>query len=347
MEYPFHVYGIIPGVLDREMQLSDNYLDSIVQLAKMAEKYKFCGALIHHNHHVINPWMLAAAIIQQTDKFIPLIALQPNSMSPYTAAKMVESFDVLYGRKVSLNLITGAVKEEFEQLGDYLCHDERYYRLGEYIQTMRSLLTSSDCVSYSGQYYQFNEATLVPGLLSQEKMPTFFVAGSSETGLKIALEQADVVVTHPEPINTFKEHLNVVIRDHRVNLGIRIGIITRPDKEEAWLIAKKRFPQTRIGNIKTTMKKKSESVWIRNLAELADQGDLFDEVFWIGAYRSSKSYCAYLVGSYGQVALYLSEYFNLGVNYLLLDGPFHEEEFIHINQILKKTMELSTFASKV
>lgn len=334
------VYCIVPGFADSSKQVAGTYLESVIQLSKLAERSGFDGALIHYNHHVINPWMIASAVVQHTERFLPLIALQPVSMPPYTAAKMIEGIQQLYGRTVDINMITGAVNNELLQIGDTIHHDERYERLIEYIDVVKLLLTSNgEEVSYKGKFYSIDNVALSPGMREDSMPPTFFVAGSSEAGVKAAVSSADVMVTHPGPIDEFVLKVKDRVASHRINLGIRVGIIARVSRKEAWEVAYAMFPYSRQGDIKLKLKKNSDSNWIRELAQLADSREVIDEVFWMGAYRTGKSYCAYLVGDYDTVARYLYQYLKAGVKYLLIDGPYDDEEFEHVSRVLAATEE--------
>ena len=334
------VYCIVPGIADSSKHRGATYLEAIVNLVKLAEAYGYDGALIHYNHHVINPWLITSVVAQHTERFIPLVALQPVSMPPYTAAKMIEGINRLYGRTVNINMITGAVRSELHQLGDTINHDERYERLSEYVDIVRLLLTSRGKeVSYKGKYYIIENCLLTPGLRDDLPLPTFFVAGSSDAGIRAAISCADVMVTHPLPINQFIRNTKEKVSARRIDLGIRIGIIARESSREAWNTAREMFPPSRQGDIKMKLKKNSESNWIRELAELADTQEVIDEVFWMGAYRNGKSYCAYLIGNYDTVARYLSRYYEAGVTYLLLDGPYDHAEFEHIGRALAAAEE--------
>lgn len=106
MCYNFEIYYQIP--VKRQ---DESYLDNVIRIAKLSEKYNFTGALIYYDHHTIDPWIIATAAIQHTNKFIPIIAALPYSFPPFTTAKMVQSLSALYGRKVNLNLITWLEKK--------------------------------------------------------------------------------------------------------------------------------------------------------------------------------------------------------------------------------------------
>jgi len=120
------VFGTIPGILDKDHHAEDNYVSSIVAISRWAEVSGFQGALVRYNHHVLNPWIVAEQLMEHTTGFIPLVAVQPASMHPYTLAKTIEGLTQMYNRPVYLNMVTGAVSDELRHLGSTLDHDERY-----------------------------------------------------------------------------------------------------------------------------------------------------------------------------------------------------------------------------
>ena len=334
MSYPFRVYGLIPGIDRFTYTHRDEYLRAVIDIARLADEYHYTGSLIHYNHLVINPWIISSIIVQQTTHHIPLIALQPASMPPLTVAKMIESVAFLFGRAVSLNIVAGAARAELEAIGDTVDHDQRYERMREYIEIIRLLCTQEN-VTYRGKYYVVKDLRLKPGIPAN-LLPRIFVAGSSPAGIQVALDVADVVVTHPQPAALFKQHQVDQIQTTHVNLGIRLGIIARATATDAWSEATQRFPPSRKGGIRTMMQKSSESQWIKDLAHLASEGEIYDEVFWMGAYHSGSANCPYLVGSYDQVAAYLGRYLALGVQDVLVDGPLTRDEFYHTDQAFQR-----------
>lgn len=334
MSYPFRLYGLIPGIDRFRYTHRDEYLKAVTEMARLADEYGYIGSLLHYNHQVINPWMVASIIIQQTTHHIPLIALQPASMPPLTVAKMIESLAYLFGRPVSLNIVAGAARAELEAIGDTVDHDERYERMREYIEIIR-LLCMGENVTYRGKYYAVKDLRLKPGIVA-DMLPRIFIAGSSPAGIQVALDVADVVVTHPQPADLFKQHQIDQIKTTRVSIGIRLGIIARPTAEAAWIEAWQRFPPSRKGGIRTMMQKSSESQWIKDLAYLASEGEVYDEVFWMGAYHSGSANCPYLVGNYDQVAAYLGRYLALGTQDILVDGPLTREEFDHTDRVFQR-----------
>ncbi|TMD03479.1 MAG: LLM class flavin-dependent oxidoreductase [Chloroflexi bacterium] len=291
MSEPFALYSVVPGIRDRHLHLAGSYRDSVVAAAVLAEQHGFTGTLLHYNFHALDPWMLAQSVIQATSRLTPLVATQPAAIPPQTLARFVIAIAHLYGRRVDVNLVIGARPDEMRAIGDELDHDARYHRAREYVQAVRALLTSSDAVSWQGSYYGFRDLLLEPHLPSG-MLPRYFIAGSSPAGIETACLVGDVAVTHPGPWTEFEtEFINPIrSRSRQAELAVRVGIIARPTKDEAWVVARERFPTTRSGQLQTVIKTRAESHWVRSLAQHALQQETYDEVLWLGAYGAGQAY---------------------------------------------------------
>ncbi len=328
---PVQYYCQIPGV--NHYATKEEYIRNSIHIAQLSETYGIVGSLSFFNHGVLDPWAVSSIVIQQTASHIPLIAVQPYMYPPYTVAKLIHSFAYLYNRRIDLNMITGAVTGELQQIGDHSDHSSRYRKLHEYVQVLRMLLESDAPVTFEGDYYRVSKLDFKPRLADECLRPKIFMAGSSEEGMETGLKVADYVVTHPGPLEHFKASFSEKFRNTEVQAAIRLEIIARPSSAEAWKAAYSRYPSNRHGSIQLRLKRNSESSWQRTLAELALASETYDEVFWMGGYMNGGIYSPVLVGDYEQVARYLNGYYALGVKAVLLGSMYSEEDFVHFNQV--------------
>lgn len=300
--------------------------------AGRAERHGYDGMLLFYNHRSLDPWLLSATIMQHTSRIVPLVALQPYAVPPFTAAKMIKTLATLHGRRVDINLIVGADPNELRQVGDTTPHDERYQRAVEYIETLRRMVSSDEAIDHEGVHYRFRGLCMAAAV-PPELRPRILLAGSSDAGRAAAARIADVAVTHPEPVDTFGQEF-VRSLPPGLRFGLRIGLLARPSAEDAWREARARYPEDRRGLITTTLKRSSESRWSRRLANLAVEGDVYDGVYWTGAVRSGRSSLPVLVGDYAQVREYLSGYLALGATTLLVGGVESAEDFQHVDAVV-------------
>ncbi|MDX3312431.1 LLM class flavin-dependent oxidoreductase [Streptomyces sp. NPDC054884] len=320
-----HVYSVTPPSAGSGDPAQD-YRNQVTAAARHSEQAGRRGILIPHNLHEVDPWPLAVHVGAVTDSLVPLIALQPASVPPHTAAAMAASYAVLYGRPLYFNLVAGARDDELRMTGDMLGHDERYARMRVYGRVLRALLRG-ETVDLESDWYTYRQFRLTPcpEVLARCKV---FVAGSSEAGRAVAGEIADVVVTHPAPYEDWVREFRTPLLDsgYGGELGIRVGIIARPERAAAWAAARERFPETWQGRQETLLKTVSRNSWSRQLAvravdeSEAPAGGEDADPYWLGAFRSGQASAPFLVGSHEDVADRLGAYLGAGVRHVLLNG---------------------------
>lgn len=326
-------YSQIPSS-KQERNGNISYIDFIKQISEASESYGFHGSLIYHNHYMCDQWTVANIVLSSTQKLVPLIATQPNQTPPHVLAKKVQTFYALYNRLVELNFITGNNIKELKEIGDIEGHSARYERLEEFIEVIQDIFSTSQEVNYSGKYYEYKNLYQFPIIESLEK-PSFFLAGASEEGLRLAEKYADFSLTRPGPAEELQSKYN---KYNIPNLAIRIGILARQTKEEAWWEFDRKFKINRIGKIRALSNKKSTIINNKEIAEYAlayDETVSNDSVYSLNSYLSGNNNNPYLVGSYEEVAKYISKYRKYGVNAMLVSDLFSIEEFKHISKVIK------------
>jgi alkanesulfonate monooxygenase len=307
----------------------------LTELARRAENHGFTGLLVFYDHMILDPWAVTGVLLQQSAALVPLVALQPYALPPFTAAKIIGSLVSLYGRRVDLNIITGAAPEELDQIGDKLDHDKRYAQATEYVNLLRRLLSSEEPVTWNGDYYQFRDLQ-INAKLPEHLQPRIFVAGSSEASRHLAEQVGHVMITHPEPVDLFAANFLAARKDSDQAIGVRVGLVARETDEEAWAAALKDHHVSRAARLRTLLKRESQSEWNRRMAQLASEADLYDGVYWTGLYSTGRTAAPLLVGSYDKVGEYLGRYIALGVSKLLLTKVDTEDDFRHAHAVLAR-----------
>ena len=314
----------------------ETYLQRVVDVARWSERAGCKGILVYSDNRLADPWLISHIIIQNTVRLCPLVAVQPVYMHPYAVAKMVASFGHLHGRRIYLNMVAGGFKNDLVALNDTTPHDKRYDRLIEYTLIIRELLAGPAAVSCEGEFYKVKNLRLTPPLRS-ELFPGIFVSGSSDAGLAAAKAIGATAVKYP------KAPGEEVAPDEGVGAGVRVGIIAREDGDEAWRIARERFPEDRRGQLTHQLAMKvSDSVWHGQLSELAEATASGDSPYWLVPFENYKTMCPYLVGSYERVGEELSRYIAVGYRSFILDIPPNEEDLHHTNRAFHRAMTLVT-----
>ena len=291
---------------------ADGYLAAVRGAARAAEAAGFAGALVYSDNHTVDPWVVAQAVLAATERFEPLVALQPVYAHPYAVAKKIASYAFVYGRRICLNLVAGGVRNDLLALGDPTPHDERYDRLIEYTQLIERLLTESEPVTFEGRYYGVQGLPLVPAMPPQLR-PLLYISGSSPAGLKASEVLDAVPVRYPEPSG------EAPYGGPRGG-GVRIGIIARDTDEEAWSVAHERFPKSRAGRLaQMAARGSSDSHWTAKLSAAEEFPGGPESPYWMGPFLNYATYCPYLVGSHEKVEAELVRYVEGGCEAFIMD----------------------------
>lgn len=310
-----------------------DYLRQVHEVAAWSEAAGCEGILIYTDNGLVDPWTVAHAIVTGTQRLVPLVAVQPVYMHPYTVAKIVSSIGFFHGRRMYLNMVTGGFKNDFTALNDPTPHDERYARVVEYTAIIQGLLRG-ETVSRMGRHYGVVNLKLAPPLPA-ELYPGFMVSGSSAAGLDAARELGALAVQYPKPADQQEPPPPDVAA-----LGIRVGIVTRETGAEAWAVARARFPEDRKGQITHQLAMRvSDSHWHQQLSDLGKGGAEEENPYWMVPFENYKTFCPYLVGSYDRVAEELTRYLGLGYRTVILDVPASPVELEHIGNACYRACE--------
>jgi alkanesulfonate monooxygenase len=291
------------------------YADHVVEVARWSERAGCKGILVYSDNSLLDAWLVSQLIIAGTRSLCPLVAVQPVYMHPYTVAKMVTTYASLFERRIYLNLVAGGFKNDLEALGDRTPHDRRYQRLVEYTSIIRHLLSGQKPVTLAGEYHQVERLRLSPPL-PPDLFPGIFVSGSSEAGRAAARSLEATAIEYPKPAQDAPEPS----KDGGGARGIRVGLITRRSEDEAWELARARFPEDRKGQLAHQLAMKvSDSVWHGQLSGMGQAGD--GSPYWLVPFQNYKTMCPYLVGSHERVGAELARYLSAGCRTFILDIP--------------------------
>jgi alkanesulfonate monooxygenase len=323
------VFSTCPQSADGDQK---DYIQRVVNVAQWSEHYGCKGILVYSDNRLVDPWLVSHLILQHTETLCPLVAVQPLYMHPYTVAKLASSFGFLYRRRIYLNMVAGGFKNDLTALKDSTPHDRRYDRLREYTHIIKELLTGIT-VSYEGEFYAVSNLRLTPSL-PPDLFPGVFLSGSSDAGLEACRALGATAIKYPKSPKEETE-----CRQGPTDSGIRVGIITRDTEEEAWTIARERFPEDRKGQLTHQVAMKvSDSVWHKQLSQLAEETRTDRDPYWLIPFQNYKTFCPYLVGSHATVARELLTYIEAGYRTFILDIPPDQEELRHTATAFNQAM---------
>jgi len=301
------------------------YLERVVETARWSDEAGYRGMLVYTDNGLIDPWLISQVVLQHTERLCPLVAVQPVYMHPYTVAKMVSSLAFLHGRRIYLNMVAGGFRNDLRALGDETPHDERYDRVVEYTLIVQRLLAGTERVTFEGDYYRVKNLVLTP-TLPPELFPGILISGSSDAGMRAADAISATRIKYPQPPNE-EESMRV---NGSGPAGIRVGVITRASADEAWAVARTRFPEDRQGQLTHKLAMRvTDSSWHKQLFHLGEQPVSDVNPYWLVPFENYKTFCPYLVGSYERVGEELTRYMSLGFGTFILDVPPSAEELQH------------------
>jgi alkanesulfonate monooxygenase len=304
---------------------SADYDRRVADVARWSENAGAHGILIYTDNGIVDPWLVAQRVIQSTKRLRPLVAVQPVYMHPYSVAKMITSLAYLHGRAIDLNMLAGGFRNDLLALGDETEHDLRYERTVEYTKIVSALL-AGETVTLTGRWHRVKRLRLTPRL-PDELAPGLLISGSSPAGMAAAHVIGGLAVRYPKPVN--EEVADIASRPSG-GVGVRVGVIARDTDEEAWRVARERFPQDRRGELRHQLAMKvSDSQWHRQLSELEDGGEEAASPYWLGPFNQGQTFCPYLVGSHNTVGAEIARYMAAGFETFILDIPPDEEELHH------------------
>jgi len=128
-----------------------------------------------------------AAVTKRVKLWATLHAILHN---PAVAAKMIATLDHISGGRAGLNIVAGAYRGEFEQMGAWeesLDHDARYDLTEEWTKIVKRLWRDRS-VSFDGKYFTFKDCVSEPKPL---QTPILICAGMSRRGFDFSVREAD------------------------------------------------------------------------------------------------------------------------------------------------------------
>ena len=312
-------------------------LDYLGQIARSAEQLGFTGVLTPTGTWCEDAWLTTAALIGQTKRLKFLVAFRPGFIAPTLAAQMAATYQRLSGGRLLLNVVTGGEETEQRRFGDFLSHDERYERTGEFLDIVRGAWSGTP-YDFAGNHYRVEAATVKA---RPDPLPTVYFGGSSPAAGPVAAKYADVYLTWGEPPDAVARKIawmrGLAEQACRtLRFGIRLHTISRDTSAEAWAEASRMLAELSPEEIATSQQAlaRSSSVGQRNMRELNASyrpgGAVADlEIYpnlWAGVGLVRGGAGTALVGSHTEVADRITEYAELGISEFILSGYPHLEE---------------------
>lgn len=317
--------GWLRNVDDEGMEATWDYVS---RLARRSEEIGFDLALLAElnlndikgmDAPSLDAWSTAAALAAVTRRLEIMVAVRPTFHAPALLAKQAANIDHISGGRLSLNVVSSWWATEARKYGIHFDdHDQRYARTDEWLQVVDGMWSEPE-FSFSGRYYQVEEAILEPKPL-QRPRPTIYAGGESPAGKNLISRVCDAWLTHgdpPEVIGKKVQDMSARREAHELPpmaFGAAGYAIVRSTEAEA------RREVERITDVRQSARGFANyQDWISN-TKLERELSLKDYSVSNRGLRSG------LVGTPEQVAERVLEFERAGLDLLLLQfSPQHEE----------------------
>jgi pyrimidine oxygenase len=153
-------------------------------------KWRGFGGETSHWGSSLEAVTMMAGIAALTSRIQVWATLHAILFNPVVAAKMIATLDRVSGGRAGLNIVAGAFRGEFAQMGawdDRLSHDERYDLAEEWTQVV-TRLWSEERVDFHGRYFNVTDCVCDPKPLVR---PRLLCAGMSPRGFDFSVTHAD------------------------------------------------------------------------------------------------------------------------------------------------------------
>ncbi len=165
-------------------------LDFIMSMAK----FRGYGGVTEHWRCSLDSLVLMSALAAQTTRVKVWTTFHTLLQNPAVAAKMIATLDQVSHGRAGLNVVPGAYRGEFEQMGAWPCdlsHDQRYELATEWVQAVKRLW-SEPSVTQHGCYFTLDDCQSDPKPVQQPR-PFLVAAGMSERGMRFTIEETDAI----------------------------------------------------------------------------------------------------------------------------------------------------------
>lgn len=194
---------------------------------------------------VADAWSILAAIAAVTSKVGLCGAVKPGFRSPFLVARMLDTLSKIAERRLGMNIVCGWWKEEFELSGvDWLDHDGRYDRAGEFLRSLYGLFQPPGEIGDAGRAdasFIGNDggADHAPSYgLDQAALPEIWIAGHSGRAIQMAAEWGHCLFVNGMRDDDLKRHIETASQEankwgRKISIAANAYVIATESPEQA------------------------------------------------------------------------------------------------------------------
>jgi alkanesulfonate monooxygenase len=302
--------------------------------SRILEDGGFDYTLVPYGSPGHDPFTVAAAVTQYTDRIKPIVALRPNTVYPTVAAKALATLDQLSAGRAVVHFIAGGSDQEQAREGDRLGKAERYRRQEEYIRILRRVWSETEPFDHAGEYYSFEN--FVSRVRPVNGTIPVSVGGSSDEAYRVGGALGDIFGLWGEPLAETREQMDRFAAEARragrtdvPRTWVTFRPIVAATEELAWEKARRTLAVLKDGGSargpwggRWNGPEGPANVGSQRLLEIAGRQDLHDRALWTptAAATGAAGASTALVGSYETVAAAILDYVDLGADLISIRG---------------------------
>ncbi|MDQ1130543.1 LLM class flavin-dependent oxidoreductase [Microbacterium sp. SORGH_AS_0888] len=292
--------------------------------ARTIDEFGFDYTLIPYASASFDQYVVAATVLEATERLKTVVAVRPNTAFPTVAAQALATLDQISGGRAIVHIISGGSDEEQRSQGDYLDKPARYRRSAEFVEVLREVWTAKAPFSHDGEFYRFED--FGPGYATSSGGPLAVSLGGSSEYAYAAGAQADIFALWGEPLAETAEqiarvydHARAAGRTDRIRFWVTFRPVVAATDELARRKAHELVERTRpfydqVSRISAT---NVGTVRLREISEQAEEHD--GGVLWTPrGIAGSGGASSLLVGSPETIAAALVKYVELGADVISL-----------------------------
>jgi alkanesulfonate monooxygenase len=275
--------------------------------------------------------VLASSTVTLNRDVNVLIAHRPGVIQPTVAARMLATVNRISDGRADVHIVTGGAPGDQYREGDYLGHDDRYRRAGEYVDVLRDVWSAQESFSHEGEFYKFEDVR--PNEMKPESLRVH-MGGASAAALDFGAAKCDVYMLWGEPLAEVADRIDAIEQKAaeygrprpRISLSLRLYIAETDERAWEIAMADPAYQKWLAKGGGVTDRDHAEDAGRNRQLALARAGEIHDDCLWMGIVGAMNGLgnAAALVGTEDRVMETLRQYWDLGVDTFLLAGELGE-----------------------
>ena len=297
----------------------------IAATARIHERTGFDRVLIGYFSEAADGFLVGAHAASVTERLGFLLAHRPGFVAPPVAARKLATLDQLSASRLAVHIIAGGSDADQAKDGDWIDHDGRYRRVGEYLSLLRRSWTEPAPFDHAGEFYRTHGTYSEIRCRQQPHIP-IYGGGGSDAAVRALAPHVNVYMLWGEPLRETAQFMDRVRREAALSgRNPAFSLSTRPilaaTEGAAWDRARDILDRV-LANRGGAPAPQRQNIGSQRLLQAAAGAEVHDTCLWtrLAVATGASGNSTALVGTPETVAKALLEYYKLGATSLLIRG---------------------------